>query len=85
MNFTGKRPVREGDRTTHGGTVMPVSHIWRVDGIRVVRVGDAVNCPSCGLTTIVEGEAQYQLCGNAVAMHGHRTSCGATLIASLQA
>jgi uncharacterized Zn-binding protein involved in type VI secretion len=85
MRFPGKRPVREGDRTTHGGTVMPVLHTWRIDGRRIARVGDAVMCPRCGPTTIVEGDATLRFAGAAVALHGHHTSCGATLIASLPA
>ena len=85
MRFPGKRPVREGDSTTHGGTVLPVSHRWRVDGRHVVRIGDAVTCPRCGPTTIVEGDATLHLGGIAVALHGHHTSCGASLIASLPA
>ncbi|HTV86033.1 MAG TPA: PAAR domain-containing protein [Dyella sp.] len=85
MQFPGKRPVREGDSTTHGGTALPVSHQWRIDGRHVVRVGDAVKCPKCGHTTIVEGDAYLRIGNRAVALHGHHTSCGATLIASLPA
>ncbi|ULU23592.1 PAAR domain-containing protein [Dyella terrae] len=84
MLFPGKRPVREGDTTTHGGTVLNASHLWRIGGRRVVQVGDAVMCPSCGHTTIVEGDPLLRMAGVSVALHGHRTSCGALLLASLQ-
>ncbi|WP_199099324.1 PAAR domain-containing protein [Dyella sp. ASV21] len=83
MNFPGKRPVRVGDETTHGGKVLPVSRPWRIDGRVVVIVGDQVACPHCGLTQIVEGDTTYLWQGQAVAMHSHRTSCGAQLLSSL--
>lgn len=83
MHFPGKRPVREGDGTSHGGTVLAVSHLWRIDGRHVVCVGDVVICPKCGPTAIVGGDMNLRLGNKAVALHGHHTSCGAALIASL--
>lgn len=83
MRFPGKRPIRVGDTTTHGGTVLPVSHKFAIAGKSVVVKGDEVMCPRCGLTTITQGDAEWPLGGALVALHSYGTSCGATLISSL--
>lgn len=85
MNFPGKRPIRHGDTTTHGGTVIVASSTLQIDDRRVAVVGVTVLCPRCGTTAIVEGDPCWRLSGARVALHGHRTSCGASLIASLPA
>jgi uncharacterized Zn-binding protein involved in type VI secretion len=83
MRFPGKRPIRLGDSTTHGGTVTSAQSQFIIDGLALAVVGDAVSCPKCGPTTIVQGDPVWQLDGAMVALHGHATACGATLIASL--
>ncbi|WP_244850027.1 PAAR domain-containing protein [Caballeronia sp. SL2Y3] len=83
MQFSGKRPIRVGDSTTHGGIVLPTSHEFSIFGRQVVTIGDRVMCPNCGITSIVEGDTQSLLDGANIALHGHRTSCGASLISSL--
>ncbi|WP_083823245.1 PAAR domain-containing protein [Desulfovibrio sp. 6_1_46AFAA] len=76
--------IRLGDSTTHGGTVVQVASTTTVDGIRIARIGDIVTCPKCkGIYSIVEGQATYTDQGVPVALHGHKTSCGAALITSL--
>lgn len=52
---------------------------------RVIRLGDKVVCPiqGHGMTTIVEGDANWLIDGIPVALEGHKTSCGASLISTL--
>jgi uncharacterized Zn-binding protein involved in type VI secretion len=83
MHFPGKRPIRHGDMTTHGGTVVVSSGTLMIGDRRVACVGATVMCPHCGPTTVVEGDPRWSLGHAQVSLHGHRTSCGASLIASL--
>ena len=77
--------IRLGDGTSHGGKVESVSatHVT-VDGIAVARVGDACSCPIKGHEhcTIAEGDPHHLIDGIAVAYEGHKTTCGAALIAT---
>lgn len=76
--------IRLGDKTTHGGTVIEVSATSTVNGIRIARIGDKVSCPLCkGVYTIVEGEPTSLDDDIPIALHGHKTSCGASLITSV--
>ncbi|MCP1575394.1 PAAR motif family protein [Herbaspirillum rubrisubalbicans] len=77
--------IRLGDATSHGGKVTSVSAThFKVGGLPVARVGDACSCPQKGHDncTIVEGHPHHRIGGIAVAYEGHKTSCGATLVAS---
>lgn len=69
-----------GDATSHGGAVVTGSESDRVDGRAIARQGDGVRCPIHGLKRIVEGDASTLLHGRPIALEGHRTECGATLI-----
>jgi uncharacterized Zn-binding protein involved in type VI secretion len=77
--------IRLGDGTSHGGKVERVSatHVT-VDGIAVARVGDLCSCPikGHGNCTIAEGDPHHLIDGIAVAYEGHKTTCGAALIAT---
>jgi uncharacterized Zn-binding protein involved in type VI secretion len=76
--------IRLGDATSHGGKVIAVSSTTTVGGICVARIGDQVTCPKCkGVYTIVEGEPTSLDDGIPIALHGHKTSCGASLISSV--
>jgi len=78
--------IRLGDPTSHGGKVVSVSAShFTVGGIAVARVGDLCVCPIKGhdVCTIAEGSAFHAIDGIAVAYDGHKTSCGATLIATI--
>ena len=78
--------IRLNDPTSHGGKVSGVSAThFTVGGIAVARVGDPCTCPTHGPGTIVEGSTHHMIGSVGVAYHGHRTSCGATLIATAQA
>lgn len=78
--------IRLGDPTSHGGKVASVSAShFTVDGIAVARVGDTCTCPVKGHEgcTIAEGDPRHTIDNVAVAYDGHKTSCGATLIATI--
>lgn len=78
--------IRLGDATSHGGKVVSVSAThFMVDGIPVARVGDACVCPIKGHDNckIAEGSATHVIDGISVAYEGHKTTCGASLIASI--
>ncbi|MFN4065413.1 hypothetical protein GO613_16820 [Azoarcus communis] len=75
-----------GDPTSHGGRVVAVSAShYKVDGRPVARVGDRCACPIKGHDgcTIVEGDVTFTIDGIPVALHGHKTSCGAELLATV--
>jgi uncharacterized Zn-binding protein involved in type VI secretion len=79
-----KGVIRLGDSTTHGCKVVKAGSKIEVNGIPIARVGDSVACPECeGTFSIVEGEPTYTDDGIPVALHGHKTSCGASLITSV--
>jgi uncharacterized Zn-binding protein involved in type VI secretion len=78
--------IRLGDATSHGGKVESVSAThFTVGGIPVARVGDICSCPITGHNncTIAEGDPTHVIDGIAVAYDGHKTTCGATLAASI--
>ncbi|WP_175691741.1 PAAR domain-containing protein [Burkholderia anthina] len=75
--------IRAGDLHTHGGRVESGAETSKVMGHAVARVGDPCSCPIHGACTIDEGDAAFTVEGKAAAFDGHKTSCGATLIASL--
>jgi uncharacterized Zn-binding protein involved in type VI secretion len=78
--------IRLGDPTSHGGQVIEsgATHIM-VSGKPVVLIGDKCLCPIYGHQncTIVSGNATHTVNGKAVAYHGDKTSCGATLISTV--
>jgi uncharacterized Zn-binding protein involved in type VI secretion len=72
-----------GDTTSHGGTVISADMTWTVNGRPVARVGDKVVCRKCrGTFSIATGAPDMTGVGQALARHGDKTECGATLIAS---
>lgn len=77
--------VRLGDPTSHGGKVITASMTHLINGLGIARVGDSVVCPIAGhgINPIVEGMPTYLIGGRMVALHGHHSACGCTLIASL--
>lgn len=70
-----------GDKTTHGGTVISSSLVSDTNGKGWARIGDMVSCPRCkGVFPISQGDQSLTDDGKAVAYHGCKTACGATLI-----
>ncbi len=80
-----KRVIRLGDPTSHGGTVVSASSTVIINGKPVARVGDSVTCPipGHGVVTIVEGDSAWLDNDRPIALQGHKTSCGASLITTL--
>jgi uncharacterized Zn-binding protein involved in type VI secretion len=79
-------PIRLGDPTSHGGAVTSAADQTNVFGKPLARVNDKCSCPlpGHGNCVIVEGDPNWTIDGRAVALHGHKVSCGATLISTLQ-
>ena len=79
------RIIRLGDSTSHGGHVTSAAGNFKVMGIAVARRGDKCSCPRPGHNncTIAEGDPRHTIDGIPVAYEGHKTSCGASLIASV--
>lgn len=78
--------VRLGDLTSHGGKVISASNTHSISGIGIARIGDMIVCPISGhgMNPIIEGSPTYLIGGRMVALHGHHSACGCTLISSLQ-
>lgn len=76
--------IRLGDPTSHGGIVASASPNCEVMGKAVARLGDRVVCPLSGhaVGVIIEGDPDWLIDGLPVALEGHLTSCGASLIAT---
>lgn len=85
----GKAQIVVGDKTSHGGKVVSgsTSSTWGRAEIPIARRGDKVTCPQCSphLFEIAEGCEDSLDFGAPVALEGHRTSCGAVLIAESDA
>lgn len=78
-----KAIIRQGDRTSHGGTVLEGHQFLVVHGKPAAGVGHKVSCPKCsGSIVIVEGVVNATMMGVSIAVEGMKTSCGATLVAS---
>ena len=73
-----------GDKTSHGGQVIQGSATFKVNGKQVARKGDPCTCPihGHGPCSIAEGDPNHTIEGVPVAYEGHKTTCGASLIAS---
>lgn len=75
--------IRLGDSTSHGGTVIEAFSQTDLYGKPMSGVGHKVDCPKCkGTFPISEGSATLDVGGVPVALHGMKTACGASLIAS---
>ncbi|MBV4460117.1 PAAR domain-containing protein [Pseudomonas sp. COR58] len=75
--------IRLGDSTSHGGTVIEAFGHTDLNGKPMAGVGHKVDCPKCkGKFPITEGSATLDVDGVPVALHGMKTECGASLIAS---
>ena len=83
----GKAQIVVGDTTSHGGQVISgsPSSTWGRGEIPIARKGDKVTCPKCEphIVEIAEGCDDSLDFGAPVALEGHKTTCGAVLIAQL--
>ena len=75
--------IVQGDKTSHGGTVLTGSPFSDCDGKAIARLGDMCSCPKChGMFPISQGDTSSIIDGAAVAYHGCQVACGATIISS---
>ncbi|VXB39405.1 PAAR repeat-containing protein [Burkholderia sp. 8Y] len=81
-----------GDTTSHGGRVITGSETHTIGEKRIARLHDLVDCPQNypdgrphGINKIVEAHPTFMIGGQRVALHGHHTECGCTLIGSVSA
>jgi uncharacterized Zn-binding protein involved in type VI secretion len=81
-----KGVIRLGDITSHGGKVVSAAPKSKVLDVSVARLGDRCTCPLPGhsVCVITEGDPKVLVDGVPVAFNGHKTSCGAVLISSVQ-
>jgi uncharacterized Zn-binding protein involved in type VI secretion len=81
----GRKQIVLGDMTSHGGVVITASPCSTWNGILIARKGDTVTCPLCPphIFVIAEGWDGCLDFGIPVALEGHKTLCGAALIASI--
>lgn len=79
-----RRVIRLGDPTSHGGSVVSAAGNYSIMSKAVARMGDSCTCPMLGHNScvIVEGDPSWTIDGRAVALEGHKTSCGAELIST---
>lgn len=77
-----KKPVCEGDRTTHGGVVKKSTSTFRLDGRIVALHHDIVTCPAHGDNPIIEHGEGYREGGRKWVIDGCLTQCGSRVIAS---
>lgn len=73
--------IVQGDRTSHGGTVLDCQSRWFIDGIPLARIGDPVWCPRCNRMTKIVTSRFPQIKRNGVpaAYDLDMTDCGALL------
>jgi uncharacterized Zn-binding protein involved in type VI secretion len=64
----------------YGGAVTTGSNADVVDGKPIARKGDTVECEQHHTQTIAEGDGASMIGGSPVALHGHRATCGCTLV-----
>ena len=75
--------IRQGDSTSHGGTVLEGSLTDICHGKPIAYIGHKVTCPKCkGTFPIIEGAMTTTFYGQGVALAGMKTACGAVLIAT---
>jgi uncharacterized Zn-binding protein involved in type VI secretion len=81
-----------GDSTSHGGRVTTGSATHTIGGKPVARLDDLVDCPQSypggrphGINRIIEAHPTITVGGRRIALHGHKTECGCTLIGSVTA
>ncbi|MBP0588352.1 PAAR domain-containing protein [Paraburkholderia sp. LEh10] len=81
-----------GDSTSHGGRVITGSDTHTIGDRPIARLGDLVDCPQMypdgsphGVNRIIEADPSFTIDGQQVALHGHHTECGCSLIGSTMA
>lgn len=81
-----------GDTTSHAGKVITGSETHTIGDRQIARLYDLVDCPESypdgrphGINKIIEAHPTVTVDGRRVALQGHHTECGCTLIGSTTA
>lgn len=75
--------ARVGDETDHGGRIITGNDTFDIDGKKLAQVGDLTLCPKCkGVFPITTGTTNFIVDEKEAAIHGSKTACGATIIAT---
>ncbi|WP_311767166.1 PAAR domain-containing protein [Burkholderia cepacia] len=82
-SLIGRAQCVVGDMTSHGGVVISGNQFHTWNDIPIARQGDLVTCPKCPphIFKIAEGLETSISDDRPMAVEGHRTTCGAVLIA----
>lgn len=83
--MNGKRVIRLGDPTSHGGVVVSAESNFIMFGKPVALVGDVCTCPIKGHDhcVIMEGDPLWTFNGRGVALDGALLSCGGFAMSTL--
>jgi uncharacterized Zn-binding protein involved in type VI secretion len=75
--------ARQGDASSHGGTVISGASKVTIVGAPAARVGDSHSCPlrGHGVKPIASGSGKVMIQGAPAARTGDATACGASLVA----
>jgi uncharacterized Zn-binding protein involved in type VI secretion len=76
-----KKPVCEGDPTSHGGVVKAASSSFNLNGRKAAIKGDIVSCPEHGDNPIIEDGPGFSHNNHRLVVDGCRTQCGSIVIA----
>lgn len=83
MKHEGRRVIRKGDKTDHGGRVIAVSSGTIVMGLEAALLGDMTICPKCKDQFPINPDgAGAKHSGKPYAYENDLTACGAKLFAS---
>jgi uncharacterized Zn-binding protein involved in type VI secretion len=84
MQHQGRKVIRKGDKTDHGGQVISASSGTIVMGLEAALSGDMTLCPRCKAQFPIKADgAGAKHAGTAYAYENDVTACGAKLITSL--
>lgn len=81
----GKYVVVLGDATSHGSKIISASSGFEMSDKNAALLNDTVSCPEHGTNKIIECDiSAYEEKGRGIVLHGCKTQCGASVIASMQ-
>lgn len=81
--MTKRAIIRQGDPTSHGGTVLQGFEMLSIYGKSAAGIGHRGYCPACKQDFVITaGAGNVSYFGQHIALEGMLTSCGATLIAT---
>lgn len=76
--------ARLGDPGSHGGAIVTSAEKSKAEDILIARIGDIYQCPIHGPNPIVTGAVKTPVENQLCAIHGSKTACGASIIATVE-